>query len=895
MALRIAGVGSTTWTSGAFSGGAATVQADEVVVPTGASLTISAANTVLCRSISVTGTGTLIFAAVTSVANVGDATAGTGNIALLVDATSTITLTGIGTINLISTSATTQTIDSGGKTLPNITVNGAGSSYQLAAALTSTGNLTVTSGAFDTNGQTVVVSGILSTGALARSISFGASNFTTTSTNTPFNFSGTNLTFNAGTSTVTSAPVTNALPGNAATGYTLYDVVLTGTSDNRISVGNTFRSITLNGGASKTVRLLFVGGAGTATITNALTVNGNSTINRVLIANVTRGSTATLVSNGANTFSNVDFMDITGSGSASWNLASITGNSGDSGGNSNITFTAPSTQTATGTGNMIWSTHAWSGSPARVPLPQDDVIIPNSFIPTQSISVDMPRMGKNVTVTATGNPTWVQSATSDIYGSFQLASGMTTANANSITFSGRGSHTITTNGVTLINTPVINAPGGTFTLQDAFTASTALSLTTGTLNTNNMTVTTSTFVCTGTATRSLIMGTSTWNLTATTGTVWNTAAAGWTFSGLSSTIAIATASASTRLFATSGQTYGIINYTVAASTGTLSFTGSCTFSAPINVSGGTRSVFFAATGVYTLTATAFLNFVGTAGNLITFSSTTGGQTVRFTKASGGTMSLTSDYLSVQDIVSEQPLSMFMGANSTNVSGNIGVIFTAPGTYRFKQSVAQPSVAGTSTTATYLTPTTAGNLLIAYYYSSGSTGVLTPPTGWSIAVTATQTGVLYMFYKVATGAETTVNVSQITSRTLLLTVSEYSGFVGTPTLDVTDSNVAALSGTSLSTNAAVAPTNTDQPALALAMMGNPGTLGATVSLTNSFVEDRTLTTSSTLYKGAARELTTLAAVSTTFTWTTARTNSAAGLAVFKNVGVAASSSSFFLYF
>lgn len=789
-------------------------------------------------------------------------------------------------------------------------------------------------------------------------------------------------------------------------------------------------------------------------------------------------------------------------------LSSITGKSGDAGGNTGIIFTTPATQTATGTATIIWSTHSWSGSPSRVPLPQDDVIIANSFIAGRDITADMPRLGKNIDMSScTGNPRFVNNSVNDeFYGSFSYASGMTTSGGNQLTAAGRGAHTITTNGISQTFSWSINGPGGTYTLADAFTASAAFTVLSGNFVSANYTITALAFSSTGTITRSVTLGSSTVNITqSTSGTVWNIASTGLTFSASSSTIVISTIATATRTFAGGGIAYGAFVYTVADSPGQLSITGSNSFtnlnigsgralglsnattttlgtwtgsgtvngyqympgasgnnvsvpdSAALSLTGdmdfrtlidltswtpgavvylfskrtgataqstsydfqlssagnlvltigngatsatatsstavtatpgtptwvrATRRIsdgrvqFFTSTvtdpsspGDWTQVGTNQTNtnagqdtadpvMIGTwytgsstvpmklyraqmrnnvlddgtgiqldvdfttkafgansftesssnaatvtisgtlaqvgDGRLAILSLTGGSTTTFFSKPSGGPFSTTSDYLVITDVGIVQPLSFFAGANSI-LSNALNVYATAPGTYRYQQGIAGPSTAGLSILATYPTATTPGNLLVAEFTSSGSQTSFTPMTGWTQAVTRTSTTLVYIYYKIADGTESTVTFSQTQSRQLNLTISEYSGFTGTPTLDVTDSNANASASTSISTTATIGPTNTAQPALAFAYVANASTLGTTTGITNSFNEDRTTGNAGTRNKSFVKELTTLAAASTTISWSSNRSGVPIVLVVFKDSAVIAVNGSFLPFF
>lgn len=253
------------------------------------------------------------------------------------------------------------------------------------------------------------------------------------------------------------------------------------------------------------------------------------------------------------------------------------------------------------------------------------------------------------------------------------------------------------------------------------------------------------------------------------------------------------------------------------------------------------------------------------------------------KPSGGYLS--TDYNVIKDIRMYQALNWYVGANTTLVSGNSG-IYTSSTTYTHKQSAANYlGSTSTSITATFPAATTSGNLLVAYTESGNATGGgVTFTAGWTQAVVSTNGGSAYIWYKIADGTETTVTYSQTTARVLTVGVVEYTGFSGTPTLDVTDNSNSGTAVTSLSTTATTGPTNASQPALALAFAGGTSNLAAWVSATNSFIPDFTMGSQGggNYIHTVAKELTSTAAVETTITWTTSRANVYTGLAVFKNV-------------
>jgi hypothetical protein len=172
-----------------------------------------------------------------------------------------------------------------------------------------------------------------------------------------------------------------------------------------------------------------------------------------------------------------------------------------------------------------------------------------------------------------------------MFGNLTLASGMT-LNFPSFNFalSGRGSQTVTSAGKTFTGLNII-APGGTYQFLDPLSCG-ALALSNGSMDTTNQNVTCPSFNASGTATKTLTMGTATWTLTNNVlQNIWNVVNTGTTLSGASSTIVLSAVSTATRSFVGGGFTYGTITYTVANSPGALAITGANTFN-NLNIGSG---------------------------------------------------------------------------------------------------------------------------------------------------------------------------------------------------------------------------------------------------------------------------------------------------------------------
>lgn len=855
--------------------------------------TLPSSTTLTARSLDCTGfTGGITFAATTSVMTLGTSTVPASNIAVKFVAGMTLTLTGVGTINLVTTSSTQQTVTTGGKTLPNVTFNGSSTSSYLLSDDHNCNAFSHSAGTLDTGNKTINCTTFLPSGATTRTLTMGSSAINCSSSGNAINNSSTtNQTISSNTATITVANTTSGTLQFGSVNWNGTTFVLTQNAGQSAWTGAfTCATLTL---ASAAVKNAIVGLAANVTVTGTLSLNSNSDVNRLHLIATTPGtaisvSAATLAATGV-----VNFMDITGAGAATWTAgASGATNFGDGGGNSGITFATGSTQTFS-SGTKNWSdVTVWT---SRVPLPQDDVVVNTTT--TTTLTADMIWLGKSVNFTSFNKTfTFGAGAQLSVFGSLTLSSSMTFTMSNTctLTFRGRSSYTFTSAGITLSSSGNggvnLTAPGGTITQQDALTINT--SVTTGV--TNGLTINNGTWVDNGfnlTGTHVSITGTGTRALTKTgaytlggVGVIWTAATTtGLTFSD-SGSITLSTASATTRTFAGGGLQYNTLTYTVAGSTGSLGFTGSGNYFDTFNFSDVTnaRSVSFTSG---TMTTIKNFNVNGTSGKLMTVNAVTGGSAAYLELVGAVT---TNDYLSVQDIFSTLPYKFYAGANSTNVSGNTNVTFTASVAqlYLYRQAEVSSSTNSLVNTFPFGQSATTGNMLILTYSATANPGTVTTPSGYTLidsSISGT-TAYTYTFYKVSTGGETSVTVATGNTVTGLSKLYEIGNFTGTATYDVASKNTTA-GATSLSTDSGgTGPTNTGNPAMAIAVWQANNTMGATVSFSNSFQEQREATQQGTT-RWAAKPLSSNAAVITTNTWTTSRL-AASQLVVIKDVVAAA---------
>jgi hypothetical protein len=670
---------TTTWTAGIVPTSADDVQANSTSGP----FTIDAG--AACRSFDLTGAGVSNYSntlthSTSATLTIGDATAGLGNIALAFPASGfTYTLqSGATPIAFVSTSATVQTISFNGYTTGSTTYNAtSGGSWkhisgQVQAQGYSGSQTILTKGTLDINSQTMTWNTFISTGSSVRSFILGAATINMNGgdfSNNAWNIAATNLTFSGASSTI------NFTEFYTASAYTFSPGVITyGTINITVINGNfvinsplTCGTLLVTGAPSKTFLFQL---NNTVTCSGTVTITANSSINRVYVASNTTGTPRSL-SAATVSLTNVDFIDITGTGAA----IPFTGTSlGDAGGNSNITFDTPVTQTWSGTSGGNWSTNAWT---SRVPLPQDDVNINTAFSASQTVTADMPRLGRSISWTgATGSPTFnFGSVGVSVYGSLTLITGMTISGSQGLSLCGRGSYTLTNAGRQFQNNVTIYAPGGTYTTQDNFNNAPAVfQLVIGSFSTNQKSMTSRTFVGTGSLTRALDMTNSTWTIGDTGGSPWNVSSSGFTLTVTGSTIYQGTWTANTRTFAGGGMAYNILTY-ANGSAGTLLITGANTFNT-INctpAASNTVALQFAH-GIINTIAGSF-NVNGISGFLVTINSDLAGSAATLNFTGAGIVNC--DYLSIKDSNAIGGANWYAGANSTNVSNNTGWIFTAP--------------------------------------------------------------------------------------------------------------------------------------------------------------------------------------------------------------------------
>jgi len=596
--------------------------------------------------------------------------------------------------------ATVTSLTTNGKTLSfyNIYFYTSGTKT-LVDALTTTGTITYREGTIDTNGQTVTCTTFkrLAADENIVTLTFGTSVINCTSFTMT---NSTNLTVTANTATINISGTGTLAGGNAD--YNGADFNLNSTA-HAVSGSFTCAVLTRNGTATKTDTVTFTSGD-TVTCTTFAMI-GNSATNRLLVQSSILGTPATITATNWTGTDTCDIMDIIATNAV--DLSGAAAYTGDCGGNTGITFTAAAAQTWDGTTGSWSDNTKWT---SRVPLPQDDVSAGGAG---NTITVDMPRIGKSVTFT--GTPAVTLSNDVNNYGSLTLVSGGAawTYAGNSQYLRGRGAYTVTTAGNDLYRVYVY-APGGLYTLQDEATITGWLRVEYGSWDFNDQDAQVQILYCSYTTTRELHLGNGTI-------TLYNTAADKWvitdptnlTFAAEGSTIILTNTGVAAQNFAGGGLTYNDV--TVAgAGNYALTITAANTFATfDVDASSAAKTI----TTVSTQTVDDFTRDEG-GTNIITIN----GAGNTWTKSDATDILL--DYLHITNSTANPATTWYAGVHSTDNGGNAGWVFAdgslttttnaATGITMDKDGVTGSVLNGTITTL-------AGTPYISTWFDYGLTG------------------------------------------------------------------------------------------------------------------------------------------------------------------------------
>lgn len=664
---------------------------------------------------------------------------------------------------------TGKTITTNGVSIPGglgIALQGSGGGWTLGSALTaSSSGFTVARGTFDTGNFNITCNAFVSSGSNARSISLGSSTLTLGGSAGPLDFStSTNLTFNAGTSTITLTGGNPVLSGGS---QTFYNIAFTNNASgtNTINGSNTFNNVTLTTTGSTGIRALSL--AGNQTISGVLTLGAaNTATRRIQVASSVVGTARTITLNGSlATLADVSFRDITAAGSVAtpWTGTRI----GDGGGNTNITADAPKTVYWNLAGTQNWSATGWAttnnGTPTanNFPLPQDTATFTEAGA-AGTVTVDNNwwigaiQMADGVSNRSTAFTLATGTTTPFISGSVTLFSSLILSGTGLMTFSGRGTQTVTPAGISFTQQIAVNSGSGTFRLGGALTNTntSGWTFTSGTIDLNNLNLTCVTFNGNNSNTRAIAFGTGQIVLTGNNAVIWGfNTATGFTYTGTPTVTSNYAGSTGTRTLThgtTGGTEANAVSFAITGGTDTVSITSAGTgvvknldftgFAGTFN--NETRTIYGNLTissGMTLAAGSAVTTFGATSG---TQQITTNGKTLNFPltfNGAGGTFAF-------QDALTQGSTRAFTITNGTvqlkaSATSTVGSFVTSGTNQKFLQS----TVAGTQATlsqasgtvsASYLTVkdiNATGGATWNAFYSNGNSDAGNN-TGWNFGGT-----------------------------------------------------------------------------------------------------------------------------------------------------------------
>jgi hypothetical protein len=382
-----------------------------------------------------------------------------------------INMTGASTITF--SGRNTQVITSAGKAFSgNVDVSSYGGTVELADALNiGTRTLVVANGTFDTKNYSVTAATFYSTLTSPRVIRLGSSTVTISNS---LNFTiPDGLVFDAGTSLITMTAASPTFNGGGKTFYRVTTGALGGGAPMTVTGNNTFFDLTLTAPSGPGVAN--VAFYDDQTVTRNFTVSsGGSVVRRVYVKSIATGSpvigiTRTITVGSALSANNSDFQDITIAGSPSGTSPL---RAGDCGGNSGITFPAPKTVYWNLAGTQQWTATAWAtssgGAPSlnNFPLAQDTAVFDDAGA-AGTINSSPGQTAGSIDMSARTSAMTINLSTTNVHGSFSFGTGVTNSSGSGLFFKGRGTSTITSNGVAFNHKVTIDCWSGTVQLADA--------------------------------------------------------------------------------------------------------------------------------------------------------------------------------------------------------------------------------------------------------------------------------------------------------------------------------------------------------------------------------------------------------------------------------------------
>jgi hypothetical protein len=429
----------------------------------------------------------------------------------------------------------------------------------------------------------------------------------------------------------------------------------TGNSTHTINQSNTFNNLSITAPASADLRQVAL--TDNQTITGTLTVSGASAIRRTMLRSNTVGTTRTLTV-GTLLADYCDFRDITIAGTAAGGSPT---NAGDCGGNSGVTFPAPKTVYWNFSGTRNWDADGWAttsgGTPAAAnfPLAQDTAVFDDtgaaSIVIMKSFNVGAVDMSARTTSMQ------LQGGALIIYGDWSFGTGVITGSSAGITFAGRGTTTITSNGVEFSLPVTFDCGPGTVQLADAFAmpSSRALTLTSGTFDAVSYNVTAGNHSYNETNI-TLKMGSGTFTATGVSNVWLMSSSSTTTLYAGTADILLSNTSASARTFSGNSRSYNKLTIGGATGTSTLTINGNNQFTELAS----TKTVAHTIALGTTVQTFGKWSVTGTAGNVVTLTGT------GTTHVLAGACTDGIDYLAMGSIrfSASSPAEFYAGANST---------------------------------------------------------------------------------------------------------------------------------------------------------------------------------------------------------------------------------------
>ena len=654
----------------------------------------------------------------------------------------------------------------------DVSFDGVGGGWTLGSAITtgSDGGVNVIAGTFNTGNFNITCGYFKLDYTDTRTATLGSSTITCSGTAGWISTTTTNLTFNVGTSQITCSA---ASPTFAGGGLTYYNVSFTSAASGTVTMtgANTFNNLTFTSRSATGIRIVSLGA--NQTVSGALTLGvANTAIRRLRVGSDITGTQRTITCNGTlAALADVDFRDINAAGTVAtpWTGTRI----GNCLNNSNITFTAAADKYWNLAAGGAWTATAWALSSGgavaanNFPLAQDKVIIENTGLNTSAtITMDAFNVGELDISTRTNAMTLANGTTNPVlYKNITLSSAVTMTGTGAWTMSGQGTTQILdVNTATFVPPITINIATGTFQLAENTTCSATVTLTQGTLDLNNNTLTCLTFSSNNSNTRVIAFGTGNITVTGNAAVIFSTDnATNFSYTGTPTVNATYSGSDGIRQLNGGSSSLGgtesnALNFNITAGTDTLNIGANLRVYKNINFTGFSGTLSNQARFI-------FGNLTISSGMTLT----AGNQSTTFA-ATSGTQTITSNGKTLDFPVTFNGLGGTMEMADALTIGSTKILTLNAGTIKFKNgttnSAGNIAIAGTSSNQVVIQSTSPGNTYtlsatsgpVNAYFATITDCIASPITlgtqllgnmaysGLSFSVAAQDTGPGSLFFK-----------------------------------------------------------------------------------------------------------------------------------------------------